>query len=320
MLQGLHNSATALLAALLLMGAGGALIASLVLDITSMAQRRIIKRLSLVLPPDAAMAPHEETDILVTEKETRLPRRILAMIAWAGGRQALRLPLAIAVGVAAAAWLLADYIFLAGFILSTVVAVGLAVAILIRLLQSAVRRRQLAFLDYLPEAIDLIVRAASAGIPITEAIAVAGREVNEPVGSEFGTIAHKMQFGVDLKDALYEASDRVNLLDFDCFVVALVVQRETGGQLAETMRNLATITRRRKETRSKAKSLSAEGRLTAKIVASLPLVAGAMVTVVNPGYMLPLITDPSGRHMLLVAVGAMVAGFIIISRMTKMEL
>jgi len=129
-----------------------------------------------------------------------------------------------------------------------------------------------------------------------------------------------MQFGVDLKDALYEASDHINLLDFDCFVVALVVQRETGGQLAETMRNLATITRRRKETRSKAKSLSAEGRLTAKVVASLPLVAGGMVTAVSPSYMLPLISDPTGRHLLLAAAGAMVAGFVIISRMTKMEL
>jgi len=137
MLQGLHNSGAALVASLLLMGAGGALIASLVLDITSMPQRRIVKRLSLVLlgcgdgtrrgngysgggTRDEATAPHPGDD--------RLGRRPAA----------LRLPLTIAVVVSVAAWLAADYIFMAGFFLSTVAAVGLAVTILIRLLQAAV--------------------------------------------------------------------------------------------------------------------------------------------------------------------------------------
>lgn len=313
------DTGSLILAALLLVVFSGSLVAIMVLDVKVRPQREIRERLALVLPRSGDGAAAAEADVLKLEKRPLLPQRVLAMIAWAGGWEVVRIPLLVSSLVIVAVWAAADGVFLAGPFLSCVCALAIAGAVFFRLVQFVVQRRQTTFLDGLPAAIDLIVRAAQAGIPVVEAIGVAGKEIGPPVGSEFTAIAQMVQLGVDLKEALYEAADRVNLVDFDCFVVALVVQRETGGQLSETMRNLATIIRRRKETRGKARGMTAEGRLTAQVVGALPFVTGGFLTIVSPDYMRPLIDDSFGRQMLLVAIALVVGGFQLISHMTRSE-
>lgn len=246
-----------------------------------------------------------------------LLRTFESALAPAGGWSALR-PMALGGVVAAAA-----VFFVAGRALPPPVALPAAVLaglfVARQILGMLVHRRTIRFLDHLPDAIDLVVRATRAGIPVTEAIVAAGQETEEPVRSEFRRVADAVSIGVDLRDALRTAARRVRLPDFDFFVVALIVQRETGGQLAETLGNLADILRKRKEMRLKVKALTAEGRMSANIVAALPFVTGGLIFAIDPKYILTLFDDPTGHILLGAASACLTLGMVVIGRMTKAE-
>jgi len=175
------------------------------------------------------------------------------------------------------------------------------------------------FLDNLPDAIDLVVRAVRAGIPVTEAIDSAGRDTRSPVREEFRRVADETAIGIDLEDALVRAARRVNQADFRFFVVALALQRETGGRLAETLENLSEIIRRRKEMRLKIRAMTAEGRMSAKVVAGIPFVAVGGLWLMSPEYIVPLVETGAGRMVLLAAMGCMGVGMAVINRMVKLE-
>lgn len=247
----------------------------------------------------------------------RLRQWFTRSLAPAGGSKALR-P-AILVGLAAAAAAVFVLARLMALPVAMLVALLVAVAAGTKTIQFLAGRRTIRFLDHLPDAIDLIVRATRAGIPVTEAIHAAGQEVAEPVRSEFRRIADAAAIGVDLKDALREASQRVRLPDFDFLVVSLIVQRETGGQLAETLGNLSDLLRRRKEMRLKVKALTAEGRMSAKIVGALPFIAAGGIFVIDPGYVMLLVDDPLGNILLAAASGCLGLGLFVIGRMTREE-
>ncbi|WP_051328773.1 type II secretion system F family protein [Geminicoccus roseus] len=181
------------------------------------------------------------------------------------------------------------------------------------------RRWQLAFLNGFADAIELVIRASRSGIPISEAIRVAGQEIADPVRSEFRLISNALDLGIDLKDALRTAASRVCLPDFDFLVTALILQRETGGQLAETLENLATILRRRKELRLKIKAMTAEGRMSAVVVGAIPLVAAAAMYFLDPGHIERLLVPGAGRSMLYVGIGLLAAGIAIIHFLTRVR-
>jgi tight adherence protein B len=176
-------------------------------------------------------------------------------------------------------------------------AVG-APALLLRLSQS---RHQRQFLDIFPDALDLIVRAVRAGLPAPEAIELAAREVGAPVGSESRRMLDEMRIGVEMEDALQDAADRIRVPDFRFFVVSLLLQRRTGGGIAETLSNLSIIIRQRKALRLKARALTAEATASATVVATLPFVAGVGLLLINRELMSVLFVDPRGRQMLGIA-------------------
>jgi tight adherence protein B len=176
-------------------------------------------------------------------------------------------------------------------------AVG-APALLLRLSQS---RHQRQFLDIFPDALDLIVRAVRAGLPAPEAIELAAREVGAPVGSEFRRMLDEMRIGVEMEDALQDAADRIRVPDFRFFVVSLLLQRRTGGGIAETLSNLSIIIRQRKALRLKARALTAEATASATVVATLPFFAGVGLFLINRELMSVLFVDPRGRQMLGIA-------------------
>lgn len=311
-----------LLAAVLLLLGGVVVAGGLLHDVTTAKRRQLQARLVLIkaFAEGEALTADDADGVVKTAESQGMAGRFRTFILQAGGWRAMQFSVLVGVVVAILTGILADFIFLAGDIPSILIGLGLGGLTYRHQMGEARRRRQLAFLDDLPTAIDLIVRVVQAGLPITDAITVAGNEVKGPVGTEFSAIAHLVQLGVDLKEALYEAANRLQLVDFDCFVVSLVVQRETGGQLSEVLGNLSTIVRRRKETRAKAKGLTAEGRLTVKVVAALPFLTAGGLAVASPTYMMPLITEPLGRHMLLAALGCLALGLVAVSRLTKMEL
>jgi tight adherence protein B len=215
-----------------------------------------------------------------------------------------------ATGAVAGALAMAVAVRLLALSTAHVVVVGIAAAVggawvLLYLAQSRYRNR---FLDVFPDALDLLSRAVRAGLPVFDAMEVAGREIPDPVGSEFRRTIDEMRIGVDMEDALQRAADRIRVPDFRFYVVALTLQRRTGGALAETLGNLSNIIRRRKEVRLKARALSAEAKASAIVLGCLPFFVGAIMYVFNRSLMSVLFDDPRGRFMVDLAILSLLAG------------
>jgi tight adherence protein B len=195
-------------------------------------------------------------------------------------------------------------------------AVG-APALLVQLAQSRNQRR---FLSIFPDALDLIVRAVRAGLPVIEAIELAAREIRAPVGIEFERMLGEIRIGVEMEDALQHAADRIRVPDFQFFVVSFLLHRRTGGSIAETLSNLSTIIRQRKALRMKARALTAEAMASAAVVAIMPFVAGVGLFLINREIMSLLFVDPRGRFMLGVAVVGQLLGIVVMKAMIKKSL
>jgi len=183
-----------------------------------------------------------------------------------------------------------------------------------------IRRRQKKFLGLFPEAIDLMVRGLKSGLPINESIAVVGQEIADPVGEEFARIADQVRLGKQLDDALWETAERLDFPDFKFFVIALGIQRETGGNLAETLENLGKILRSRQQMKLKIKALSSEGRASAMIIGVLPFIMFGIIYAMNAEYMSTFFNDPRAQAALIGAMIWMSVGGFIIKKMINFKI
>lgn len=202
-------------------------------------------------------------------------------------------------------------------LIGTIGAAAGAPALLLQLMQSHYQRQ---FLDAFPDALDLIVRAVRAGHPAPEAIEAVTHEIGPPVGAEFRQMLDEIRIGAEMEDALQRAAERVRLPDFRFFVVSLLLQRQTGGGIAETLSNLSTIIRQRKALRQKARALAAEAQASAALVAITPFVAGIGLFLINRELMSVLFVDPRGRFMLGLAVVGLLAGIATMRALIKRNL
>lgn len=182
------------------------------------------------------------------------------------------------------------------------------------------KRRTAAFLNLFPEAIDLMVRALRSGLPVSEAIVGAAEEIADPVGTEFGTVEGGMRMGRELDSLLWDIAKRVDAPEFRFFIIALSVQRETGGNLAETLANLSDLLRRRRSMRQKIRAMSSEARASTMILGALPIVVTGILLLTSPAYIMILFTDVRGLMLLGIAVGMLVTGIGIMVRMAKFEI
>jgi tight adherence protein B len=183
-----------------------------------------------------------------------------------------------------------------------------------------IARRQRKFLAMFPEAIELIVRGLKSGIPISESIKVVGRELPDPVGGEFRNITDSMLLGQSFDQALASASLRINLSDFRFFEIALGIQQETGGNLAETLENLGSILRKRKQMKQKVRALSSEARASAYILGSLPFLMFLGLYVMSPEYVSILFEDPRGQVICGAAGASLAIGVGVMIRMGKFQI
>jgi len=183
-----------------------------------------------------------------------------------------------------------------------------------------IARRTAAFLGQFPEAIELIVRGIKSGLPVTEEIAVVGKEMADPVGIEFRKIADGLRFGATIEEALWATAHRLGIPEFNFFVISLSVQRETGGNLAETLENLADILRRRRIMKLKIKAMSSEARASAYIIGSLPFLMLGILFVVSPAYIVELFTDVRGNIMAGGAVMLQALGVFIMFKMVRFDI
>ena len=237
----------------------------------------------------------------------------------AGNR--IGLPQLVLTGIAAAA-LTASAARFMGF--NSVLVIGLSAAAAAAaaryLLRFAQLRYQRRFLDAFPDAIDLIVRAVKAGLPALDAIDLAAREVAAPVGTEFQKVLDDTRIGVAMADALNHAADRIRVPDFRFFVASIVLQRRTGGGLAETLVNLSTLIRQRRTLRLKARALTAESKASATLISIMPFVAGAGLYLVKPDMISLLFVDHRGRLMLGIAILSLLLGIATMSAIIRRTL
>jgi tight adherence protein B len=179
--------------------------------------------------------------------------------------------------------------------------------------------RLTAFESQLPEALDFLSRALRAGHGLTAAVGMVGEELPEPVGLEFKTTFDEVNFGISFSEAMSNFSMRVNSSDLHFLVVALLIQRETGGNLAELLENLSKTVRDRMKLAGKVKVISAEGRLSGIVMSALPFALGAVLSLINPKYMGVLWSTAAGNRLVMIGVVMMGFGMFWISKIVKIK-
>jgi tight adherence protein B len=175
------------------------------------------------------------------------------------------------------------------------------------------------FEEQFPEALDLMSRAIRAGHAFQTAMGMAADELEEPVGPEFKTTFDQQNFGLPIADALRALSERVPLLDIRFFVTAVLIQRDTGGNLAEILDNLAHVVRERFKIRRQVRVHTAHGRFTGYVLLALPAALGVALSVINPDHMNLLFREHMGQVMLVGAIVMQTIGFIWIRHVIKIE-
>ena len=180
-------------------------------------------------------------------------------------------------------------------------------------------RRMRQFEERFPEALDLLGRAVRAGHAFTTGLEMISMESSEPVASEFRKTFEEQNFGLPLRDVLLNLTERVPLMDVRFFVTALLVQKETGGNLAEILDELSRVIRERFRIYREVQVRTAQGRLTALILIGMPPTMLAILGLMNPSYMRILFTDPVGPTLLTVAAAMQILGTVIIWKIIHID-
>ena len=215
------------------------------------------------------------------------------------------------------AYLVAGY-FLAHFYLA--LPIGIVTALIPIGVVAFVRRRRLRkFEEHFPEALDLLGRAVRAGHAFTTGLEMISKECPEPLAGEFRTTFEEQNFGLPLRDALLNMAERIPLVDVQFFVTALLIQKETGGNLAEILDGLARVIRDRFRIYREVQVRTAQGRLTAGILIALPLMMMLILSALNPHYIGILFTDPAGPYVLITAGAMQIVGSMILWKIIHFE-
>lgn len=222
-------------------------------------------------------------------------------------------------GIAAAVTLI---IFLksGAFLLSLAIGLFLGAGLPHMVLNYFIKRRTNAFTVKFPDAIELLVRGLRSGLPVTETLGVVAKEVPGPVGAEFKLVTERIKIGKTMEDALQETADRLAMSEFSFFCITLAIQRETGGNLAETLANLADVLRKRAQMKLKIRAMSSESKASAYIVGALPFIVFGMIWWINPGYIGEFFID---ERLMVAGIGGMVwmgIGAFIMAKMVSFEI
>jgi len=181
------------------------------------------------------------------------------------------------------------------------------------------KRRKAKFIQNFPEAIDLMVRGLKSGLPISEAIKVCAEEIIDPVGTEMQSITDNVRMGKKMEDAMLETGARLDMQEFNFMTVAMTIQAETGGNLAETLTNLSDVLRKRRMLKLKIKALSSEAKTSAYIIGSLPFIMAVLIYVTNENYLSPLWLDPRGHLAVMAGLLWFAMGAGVMYKMVRFE-
>lgn len=195
--------------------------------------------------------------------------------------------------------------------------VGLLLPAIVVRVMTAQRLRK--FEAQLPDALDMLVNAMRAGFSFQAAMRFAGEEIPKPLGEEFIRVHEEQRLGVDTRSALLALQSRVDTIDVRMFVSAMLIQRETGGNLSEVLGGLANLIRSREALRAQIDTLTAEPKLTGRVLSALPFLAFLLMWTANNDQFRPMVESPAGQRLLLYAVVSMLLGGILLHKMANIE-
>src|SRR5580704_11902100 len=175
------------------------------------------------------------------------------------------------------------------------------------------------FEELFPEAIDTLARAVRAGHAFTTALEMITNEVAEPVAGEFRQLYEEQKFGMPVRDALMNLTERVPLVDVKFFVTAVMLQRETGGNLAEILDNLSYVIRERFKIQRQVRVYTAQGRLTMALLMGMPPIIVTVMLILNPVFIQPLFSDPIGHTLLVAGITLQTIGYFVIRKIIKIQ-
>jgi tight adherence protein B len=175
------------------------------------------------------------------------------------------------------------------------------------------------FEELFPEAIDTLARAVRAGHAFTTALEMITAEVSEPVAGEFRQLYEEQKFGMPVRDALLNLTDRMPLVDVKFFVTAVMLQRETGGNLAEILDNLSYVIRERFKIQRQVRVYTAQGRLTMALLMGMPPIIVTAMLLLNPSFIRPLFSDPIGHFLLVAGITLQTIGYFVIRKIIRIQ-
>jgi len=275
---------------------------------------KLLKNAPPVLPPNAGLLLRAQVSFTRMIMMSALPfdtrRVVIVMIVAFCVLAGINLLLALSAGFALAAGVI---------LLIAVISASVSCALPILVISRMAQRRQKLMVEQFPIALDIFTRSLRAGHPIASAIFLITEEMGDPIGSEFGLVSDEVSYGAELTDALLAMADRWDLEDMRMFVVAVSVQSETGGNLAEILENLSNVIRARASMYMKVRALSSEGRMTSWMLTALPILTIVSMFAVNAGFYLDVAQDPIfvvGFSVLLLLYGI---GVYVIRRMVDLK-
>src|SRR6202140_2842122 len=175
------------------------------------------------------------------------------------------------------------------------------------------------FEELFPEAIDTLARAVRAGHAFTTALEMISNEVAEPVCTEFRQLYEEQKFGMPVRDALINLTERMPLVDVKFFVTAVMLQRETGGNLAEILDNLSYVIRERFKIQRQVRVYTAQGRLTMALLMGMPTISVVVMLVLNPSFIHPLFNDPIGHTLVVAGIVLQTIGYFVIRKIIRIQ-
>lgn len=262
---------------------------------------------SIPIPGDDGGAPASDPYIYIIPLQWR--PNLKRMLDNAGDAVNLRSLVLVALVSGPIAGYFVRYFFHASVALIVIAVIAGSIAVPVQVVRIAQAKVQQKFLALFPDGVDLIVRAVRAGLPVTAALDAVGKEVPDPAGRQFRLLVADMKIGMTFEEAMRRASDRVNLLEFSFFTASLILQRETGGNLSETLETLGSVLRKRQEMVQKTKTLTAEARMSVYVMIALPFFVAGALMVVSPSYLTVYATDPRGSYILGSALGSLLLGY-----------
>jgi tight adherence protein B len=293
------------------------------------AQARLIKERLANERQTPQRAPEEELALLRDEQLSQIPA--LDDFLRRSSRVAALQKMLVQGGIAMRAGNFLGFSALAG-LAATVVAYALSkrvevawVALLVGFLlpysYASFRRNQRfeKFEELFPEAIDTLARAVRAGHAFTTALEMITNEVGEPVSGEFRQLYEEQKFGMPVRDALINLTERMPLVDVKFFVTAVMLQRETGGNLAEILDNLSYVIRERFKIQRQVRVYTAQGRLTMALLMGMPPIIVIVMIVLNPSFIRPLFSDPIGHTLLVVGIVLQTVGYFVIRKIIRIQ-